>query len=131
MFVDASAVVAILADEPERMALRNKVEQSDRVLVSPMSMFEATVALMRIRQCSLPEARRLTDRFAADTAAVSIAIDAEIGAAALEAFDRFGKGRHRAGLNFGDCLSYACAKVHRVPLLCKGDDFKRTDIRLA
>jgi ribonuclease VapC len=131
MFVDASAIVAILADEPERMTLRDKVDRSDSVLVSPLSIYEATTALMRIGRCSLRVARALADRFAADTAATLIVIDAEIGAAALEAFDRFGKGRHRAALNFGDCFSYACAKVHRVPLLCKGGDFKLTDVKLA
>lgn len=52
----------------------------------------------------------------------------EISAAA---FDRFGKGRHPAGLNFGDCMAYAVAKAHDVPLLCKGNDFSRTDARPA
>ena len=60
-----------------------------------------------------------------------VSIDAKIGSVALDAFARYGKDRHRAALNMGDCFSYACAKVHRVPLLCKGGDFKLTDIKLA
>lgn len=60
-----------------------------------------------------------------------ITIDAEIGKAAVNAFDRYGNGRHRAALNMGDCFSYACAKVHGLALLYKGDDFAHTDIEAA
>lgn len=60
-----------------------------------------------------------------------ISVDVEQGRAAREAFSRFGKGRHPAGLNFGDCFAYALAKVLGEPLLCKGVDFGRTDVRLA
>ena len=55
----------------------------------------------------------------------------DVARAAIEAFDRFGKGRHPASLNFGDCLSYGCAKVHGVPLLFKGEDFAQTDVARA
>ena len=131
MFVDASAIVAILADEPERRVFRDLLDRSASTLVSPLTTFEATVAMMRIGECSLELATELIQQFVADTRANQIAIDAEVGTEALKAFSRYGKGRHRAALNFGDCFSYACAKVHRVPLLCKGDDFKLTDIKLA
>lgn len=131
MFVDASAIVAILADEPERPAFRNLLDHSAGILVSPLSLFEATIAMMRIGKCSLDVASELTEQFVVDTRANLVAIDAEVGREALKAFTRYGKGRHRAALNFGDCFSYACAKVHRVRLLCKGDDFKLTDIKLA
>jgi ribonuclease VapC len=60
-----------------------------------------------------------------------IPITEEIGKAAIAASTEFGKGRHPARLNMGDCFSYACAKVLRVPLLCKGDDFRQTDIQIA
>ena len=63
--------------------------------------------------------------------ALIISIDDQIGVEALNAFSRFGRGRHKAALNMGDCFSYACAKVHRVPLLSKGNDFIHTDIRFA
>ncbi len=60
-----------------------------------------------------------------------VAFDQRIFENAREAFDRFGRGRHPAKLNFGDCMAYAVAKAHDVPLLYKGDDFARTDIRAA
>ncbi|HEY1779233.1 MAG TPA: type II toxin-antitoxin system VapC family toxin [Roseiarcus sp.] len=56
-------------------------------------------------------------------------IDSAIGAAATTCFERYGKGRHPARLNFADCLSYACAKAHGAPLLFKGDDFAQTDVK--
>jgi ribonuclease VapC len=55
-------------------------------------------------------------------------VDGEIGALAIDAFARYGKGRHPAALNMGDCFSYACAKSRALPILCKGDDFARTDV---
>ena len=58
-------------------------------------------------------------------------IDAACGQAAVAAFDRFGKGRHAAALNLGDCFAYACAHLHQVALLCKGEDFPQTDIMIA
>jgi ribonuclease VapC len=58
------------------------------------------------------------------------AVDAEQAKAAREAFSKFGKGRHKANLNFGDCFSYALAKITGAPLLFKGDDFNRTDIKM-
>jgi ribonuclease VapC len=66
-----------------------------------------------------------------ETDAQVVSMDRHIADLALDAHRRFGKGRHKAALNMGDCFSYACAKAHRVPLLCKGDDFIHTDIRIA
>ena len=60
-----------------------------------------------------------------------VAIPTEAATLALEAFDRYGKGRHPAGLNMGDCFAYACARHFNQPLLYKGDDFPRTDIEAA
>jgi ribonuclease VapC len=58
-----------------------------------------------------------------------IAVPPKAAAGAIDAFDRFGKGRHPAGLNFGDCFAYACARSYRMPLLFKGNDFPLTDIQ--
>jgi len=67
-----------------------------------------------------------------DLAGIEIlAVPPEAEAGALDAYDRFGKGRHPAGLNFGDCFAYACARAHGVPLLYKGNDFPLTDIETA
>jgi ribonuclease VapC len=131
MFVDASALVAVLADEPDRDAHRNKIDSANRILLSAMSIYETVVALMRIGDGDYGAASSVVANFSKRPSIVIVPIDAAIGTAALDAFARYGKGRHRAALNMGDCFSYACAKVHRVPLLCKGGDFKLTDIKLA
>jgi len=79
----------------------------------------------------LQEAREAVDALLYEADVEIIAIDADIGRAAIEAFEQFGKGRHAAGLNLGDCFAYACAKQLGAPLLCKGKDFPQTDIRIA
>jgi ribonuclease VapC len=131
MFVDASAVVAILTYEPEKGLLSAKLESSERVLTSPMAIYEAVMGVARKVNCGFQEARRSVSAFLREAEAETIVVDEAIGHAAIDAFERFGRGRHRAGLNMGDCFAYACAKAHRVPLLCKGDDFIHTDIRIA
>jgi ribonuclease VapC len=131
MFADASAVVAIVANEPERSDFLDKLEGARRVVISPVALYEATLALARITQNNLTDARAVMDKFIVVSGAIVVPIDRAVGEAALDAFARFGKGRHRASLNMGDCFAYACAKMHRVSLLCKGDDFVHTDIRIA
>jgi ribonuclease VapC len=71
---------------------------------------------------------RLLDRFLLSELTETVAFDGVLEAIAADAFDRFGKGRHPAGLNFGDCIAYALAKSRNLPLLFKGNDFSRTDI---
>jgi ribonuclease VapC len=131
MFVDASAIIAIIAKEPEQPEFRDKVEGAARVLISSLAIYESVTGLTRITQRKFMESRRTLENFIAVTQARVVPIDLAVGDLALDAFERFGKGRHRAALNMGDCFSYACAKVHRVPLLCKSDDFIHTDIDLA
>ena len=131
MFVDASAIIAILAKEPELPALRDKLAATKQVLVSPLAIYEASLGFGRVLEGNLMTAAAGVRDFLAVTKAKVIPIDDAIGELALDAFRQYGKGRHRASLNMGDCFSYACAKVHRVPLLFKGDDFNHTDIRIA
>lgn len=131
MFVDASAIIAIIAGEPDRLELHAKLQNAGKALVSPIVAYEASLGLARRKLCPIEDAIGLTNVFLEETNASVVAIDAEIGQVALDAFSRFGKGRHRAALNMGDCFAYACAKAHGVPLLCKGGDFIHTDIRLA
>jgi ribonuclease VapC len=71
-----------------------------------------------------------TSALVRDLGIVVISFEEEHARVAAEAFARFGKGRHRAALNFGDCMSYAVAKLARQPLLCTGEDFARTDLKL-
>jgi len=131
MFVDASAIIGIIAREPDETELRARLRSVGRVLISPIVIYEASLGLARRKTIGLEDAISLINAFVAETKASDVVIDAEVGHAAINAFDRFGKGRHRASLNMGDCFAYACAKIHRVPLLCKGDDFVHTDIRIA
>lgn len=131
MFVDASAMVAMLAPEADGDMITAKLEAADRLFVSPITVWESTVALARIRRCSIGVARLTVQRFVDAVGAESVDIDAVVGASAIQAFARFGKGRHPAALNMGDCFAYACAQKLGVALLCKGDDFPHTDAVLA
>ncbi len=128
MFLDASAMVAILLREPEAAELSERLEGASRRLTSALAIYETTLAVTRRRGWTLPAARGLVAEFM-DIVEISIVpIDASESQAALDAFERYGKGRHPAALNMGDCFAYACAKTHRVPLLFKGDDFSKTDV---
>jgi ribonuclease VapC len=89
------------------------------------------LGLRRNLDCPLAVARESVENFVAAIGAVTIPVNDVIGDAALDAHERFGKGRHKAALNMGDCFAYACARVHNVPLLFKGDDFVHTDIAVA
>ncbi|WP_297110654.1 type II toxin-antitoxin system VapC family toxin [uncultured Devosia sp.] len=128
MFVDASAAISILSGEEDSAALTAKLERADKALMSPIAVYETVAGLARKRACSVGEAQDLVDQFLAEIGAEIVSISEGIGRAAMVAFERFGKGRHKADLNMGDCFAYACARVHGVPLLFKGNDFIHTDI---
>lgn len=131
MFVDASAVIAIIAQEDDWRSLAARLAQADRVYVSPLAIWEAVAGLVRKARIPFEEAEELVDRFVKETRAQFIEISAGIGQEALRASRLYEKGRHPAELNFGDCFAYACARDYDVPLLFKGDDFSRTDIAVA
>lgn len=131
MFLDASAIVAILARESDASLLAERLAQASKVYASPLSIYEAVLGLARRQRLSLPDASRNVDRLIQEAGAEVVPIDMAVGHIAITAFEQFGKGRHPAGLNLGDCFAYACARQLDVPLLCKGDDFRRTDITLA
>lgn len=131
MFLDASAIVGIIADEPEAGSLLQRIESGDVSYVSALSIWEAARALSRKREWSIDEAESIVLRFAEGIAAIHIPIDEHIGREAVRAHADYGKGRHPAALNMGDCFAYACAKTLGVPLLAKGDDFPQTDIKMA
>ncbi|WP_428537328.1 type II toxin-antitoxin system VapC family toxin [Rhodopila sp.] len=131
MFLDASAIIAIIAMEEDGASLAGRLAAAHSCLTSAMAIFEAAAGLARIANGAPADALALVDRFLTEIGATVIVIDRQIGVAALEAFARFGKRRHAAALNMGDCFAYACAKQADMPLLCKGNDFPRTDIALA
>jgi ribonuclease VapC len=131
VFVDSSALVAILTREADADKLSNKLDLFGKAITSPVVIFESVLAITRKKESALPETQRDIADFCAAASIEVVDITEQTSDLALSAFDQFGKGRHKAALNMGDCFSYACAKMHRVPLLFKGDDFIHTDIRIA
>ena len=129
MFVDASAVVAILTREPEAGALADVLEEAHSPITSPIAVFEAVLGVCRKRHASVEEAEQDVGEFL-ELAGVRIEpITDKEARRALAAFSRYGKGRgHPAQLNLGDCFAYATAKNARTGLLFKGEDFDKTDI---
>jgi ribonuclease VapC len=125
MLIDTSAIIAILLDEPERAAFDRHIEADPVRLVSAVGRVEAGIVIETRKGVA---GQRRLDRFLHLIATDIVAVTPEQAEIALEAFRRFGKGRHRAGLNIGDCFAYAAAKATGERLLFKGDDFTRTDI---
>jgi ribonuclease VapC len=128
LFVDASALVAMIADEPERETFIARVEQNGGAFWSAMSCWETVSSLRSSYRFDIDVARREVENSAKVLALQLVAIgDAEL-AIALDAYRIYGKGRHPARLNMGDCFAYACAKTNGAELLYKGDDFALTDL---
>lgn len=123
MVLDTSAAVAILLHEPERDDFLLRLRADKTRLISTVSLLELEMVLSRIRGTS---ALQKVDLFLKLSTIQAIPFDLEQSALAREAFHKFGKGRHPAALNFGDCISYALAKQTGEPLLFKGNDFNRT-----
>ena len=129
MFVDASAIVAILSLEPAYAQLAGRLEQADAPMTSALAIFEAVTAIMRKKGLDVSEAQAIVYHFLARADIDIVEINAATAESALGAFGQYGKGRgHPARLNLGDCFAYAMAKQHGVPLLYKGDDFSKTDL---
>jgi ribonuclease VapC len=125
MVIDTSALLAILQDEPERRAYNEAIEAADSRSLSVASLVEISIV---IETRYGAEGVRHLDRFIDRASVKVVAVDAEQGKLARQAFSRFGKGRHPAGLNFGDCFSYALAQAFGEPLLYKGAAFSQTDV---
>jgi len=128
MFLDASAMIAIMAREEEGAGLVARLAAAERVYTSPIAIYEAALALARLRNTSATGAEAVVHHFLAAFEVEIIPITGEIGRGAVLAFEQFGRGQHPARLNMGDCFAYACARALDVPLLFKGDDFGQTDI---
>lgn len=129
MFVDASALIAIITEEPEGRALAARLERAGPTITSPIAVYEAVLGIARQKQGGLKAARADIEMLL-DLARIGLVpITAEDADRALDAFERYGKGTgHPARLNMGDCFAYAVARSHRVPLLYKGEDFALTDL---
>ena len=131
MFLDASAIIAIIVRESDAASLTARLEQAGSVFTSPIAVYESVLGLARVSRTSIADATAVLDRFLAEVNATIMPIDAACGREAMAAFARFGKRRHGAALNLGDCFAYACARMLDVPVLYKGNDFPQTDIGIA
>lgn len=127
MVIDTSALVAMLTGEPDAARFELAVEADPVRLMSAASLCEAAIVIES--RFGEPGGREL-DLWLHRAGVDIVALDADQAEVARVAHRRFGKGRHRAGLNFGDCFSYALARVSGQPLLFTGDDFPHTDIGL-
>jgi len=132
MFVDASAIVAILTREPEADGLIDLLNDARSPITSPIAIFEAVLGICRKRYGDVEDAEKDVAEFLKLAKIEIVSIGSNEVRTALAAFSRYGRGRgHPAQLNLGDCFAYAVAKNYRRPLLFKGEDFSRTDISLA
>lgn len=126
--VDSSALIAVYFDEPEKASFVEILAADDAPRIAAPNFLEASM-IVEARQGKIG-CRDLDELVAALDISV-VAFDANHIEAARDAFRRYGKGRHRAALNFGDCCAYALAKTLDLPLLFKGNDFALTDIKRA
>lgn len=128
MIIDSSALVAILRLEPERPAFIGAIVRASQRMVPAPTLLETSMVLVgdRPRDVLAP-----LDRFLSRASIVTVTFSDEHAALAREAFLRYGKGRHPARLNFGDCIAYAVSRAEGLPLLFKGDDFRLTDVEPA
>ncbi len=122
---DSSAVLAILRKEPGHEQLQRAIERAEVLAIGAPSLFETVmVALGRFGS----EGEALVEQFLGDLKVEVLPFDNRHWRTATDAFRRYGKGRHSAGLNYGDCMAYASARVVDLPLLFVGNDFAKTDI---
>jgi len=128
MVIDTSAAFAIIAEEPDAEDFATSIEAFDERRMSAVSILELNIVVAN-RFGSADLAR--VEQFLARAAIASMPFDEECERIATAAFLRFGKGRHAAALNFGDCAAYALAQMLNEPLLFKGDDFTKTDVKIA
>lgn len=127
MILDSSAVVALVRREPGYEELARLIASERTPGIGAPTLLEASMVLTR-RLGIL--ARTVLGRFLQEADAVVLPFEAEHWPIALDAFERFGKGRHAAALNLGDCLTYATARLAQEPLLALGGDFVQTDLEL-
>lgn len=128
MILDTSAIVAVLQREAEAPRIEAALVAAERVRLPTPAYLECCIVLAGRRG---PGALESLDRFVSRYRVALVPFTDDHARLARDAFLRFGKGRHPAGLNFGDCMSYAVAKAEGLPLLFVGEDFARTDVAAA
>ena len=127
MILDSSAIVAIATEEPGCLELLEKLDQADTLAVGAPTLVETAIVL---RSRLTVEPRAFLERFLTDWNVSVVPFGEDHWKMAVDAHARFGRGHHEAALNFGDCLSYATAKLADMPLLCTGGDFSKTDLAI-
>ena len=125
--IDTSALIAVILDEPDAASILSVIAAQDRVLLTAANWLETQIVVSVRALERLDTLHALMDAIPHEI----VPVTAALADAAFIAFTRYGKGQHSAALNFGDCFSYALARVRSVPLLFKGDDFSRTDVQIA
>lgn len=129
MVIDTSAIIAILLDEPEKDAFANLLSSEVPLAISAVTLHEASIVMAAKKKQT--SAARLIDEFVRDLAIEVCVVAGTDARAARDAYFKYRRNYHRAGLNFGDCFAYALAKSRNEPLLFKGDDFSKTDVTAA
>lgn len=126
--LDTSAIIAILKGEDDALRLMNRWLDAESTVIGAPTLLECHLVIQhKESKITEPELLALLQRMRTEI----VAFDEHLLAISVEAHRRYGRGKHKAKLNFGDCMSYALAKFHDVPLLCKGEDFRHTDVTLA
>ena len=131
MLIDSSALVAIMTNEEDSFYFATKLSVDSVRATIPTVVWEVAVNIARKRDLQVVDAKIELQRFLDALDIDIVAIPPEVGMAAVDAYDRFGKGRHPTALNFGDCIIYAASKLLNQPLLFKGEDFTQTDVLAA
>ena len=131
MFIDASAMVAMMTDEDDARSLAARMQSSEDRMTSPSAVWETAINVARILGIEIADASDAVQAFLTTLNIELVSIPPKAAFLAIEAFDRYGKDRHPAELNFGDCLTYACARYYRLSLLYKGNAFSQTDVETA
>jgi ribonuclease VapC len=128
LFLDASAITAIIAREPAADRLLEKLEHGGPASTSPLAVYEAVLAMVRINSIPVGQAKHDVLSFLSKAEVSIDAISAHDAEIALAAFEQFGKPHHKAKLNMGDCFAYAATMSRKAELLFVGNDFNQTDV---
>lgn len=131
MFIDASALTAILTSQDDARELLARLQLSKTRVTSPLAVWETAIAVARVLGLPIRVAAAEINSYLALIEINVVAVPPEAARIALDAFERYGKGRHPARLNFGDCFADACARHLGQPLMFKGADFTQTGIAAA
>lgn len=124
LVIDTSALVAMAVREQGADRVSHLLWEAEAAYLSAPTMLELGMVL----ESRIPRAVGIVPRLLRDAEIDVVPFDEELAGRAMDAFRRFGKGRHPAALNFGDCCTYALAEERGLPILCVGDDFRRTDL---